>query len=621
MRITPGHLLKLYRNLPIRSKLGLVLYIQILIPLILVGYLSYRNSEDILKNRSADYSRDVLKMIELRLNDCINNLDIISEDLPYQDRVYNILKSDSKRKDPISSYEYENEVNSLLKKTVLVRPEIQSIGLISNNGTWYYADNNSKDISIRKILPLEKVREVALSAQGKAAWYLDVQNRNTRYVYLVRTVVNRDSFKEMGLLAVLIKKEFLETVYDGLTGNLKNIAILSSKGDLIVARDPSDPYIFNRMLAQDSNGEAPDRAQGAPDRAGAGIDREAGVFTSYIVLKEPDWKVMAYVTLDELYRDAYNLRRNILILCILSVVILSILCTLIAVDFVNPINRLVRGMKKVQRGESDVYIQDDREDELGFLNKTFNEMSHEINHLVNWVYREQLTRKEAELKALQSQINPHFLFNTLESINWMAQLNNVPEISDTVTNLSSLMEASIGRDDRLITLAEEFTYTDKYISLLKSRFGDRMELLKNVSEEVLGIRIPRLLIQPLVENAVFHGIEKSRGKGIITLNASLQGDRLIIEVVDNGTGMQPEELEELNERLSMDNDTYFKTLGGKKNRSIGIENVNRRIKLFYGEDYGLKIESEAGSHTKVVVTVPAHHSGTREGYYVQGLDH
>lgn len=128
-------------------------------------------------------------------------------------------------------------------------------------------------------------------------------------------------------------------------------------------------------------------------------------------------------------------------------------------------------MKKVQAGEGNVSVKVDREDELGFLNKTFNEMSGEIHHLVNWVYREQLTRKEAELKALQSQINPHFLFNTLEAINWMAQLNNVPEISSTVSDLSDLMEAGIGRDDRLITIEEEFTYADKYISLQKRRFG------------------------------------------------------------------------------------------------------------------------------------------------------
>jgi two-component system sensor histidine kinase YesM len=248
-------------------------------------------------------------------------------------------------------------------------------------------------------------------------------------------------------------------------------------------------------------------------------------------------------------------------------------------------------------------------------------MSSEINHLVNWVYREQLTRKEAELKALQSQINPHFLFNTLEAINWLAQLNNVPEISSTVSDLSDLMEGSIGRDDRLITIKEEFTYADKYISLQKRRFGDRIELVKNIQPEVNSIKIPRLLIQPLIENAVYHGIERIRGKGIITLNAEKLEDCVSIEVIDNGAGMEREDLEQLNARLSMDNDTYFKSLSDKRSKSIGIENVNRRIKLFYGENYGLKIESEAGRYTKAVVMIPFKISADGgEGYYVQSSD-
>jgi len=223
---------------------------------------------------------------------------------------------------------------------------------------------------------------------------------------------------------------------------------------------------------------------------------------------------------------------------------------------------------------------------------------------------------------LQSQINPHFLFNTLEAINWMAQLNNVPEISETVSDLSDLMEASIGRDDRLITLEEEFQYADKYISLQKRRFGDKIELIKNVQPDVLGIEIPRLLIQPLIENAVYHGIERNRGRGTITLNAYRDKKGcLCVEVIDNGAGMEPEELEELNARLTLDNNAYFRGLGGNRRKSIGIENVNRRIKLFYGEQYGLKMESMVGEFTKVTIRIPCEvNMDNREGFYVQGSD-
>lgn len=609
MKLSP-RLLGFYRNLNIRSKLVLVLYIQILIPLILVGFFSYKNSEEILKVKSTAYFRDILSMIQLRLDDYINNITVISQDLLYEQKIYDALRNRSASEERLSKFEYVSVVESHLKMVVISRTEIRSICIVGNDGTNYYADDNSSNISSRENMPYEDILKKARENNGKPFWYIVAENRKVRDIYLARLINDRDSFEELGLLVIQVRKGFLDNVYQGLTGNLENIAILSDKNDMIASRDENDAYISSDPMITGLTGEKDEI-----------VDGKAGTFISYITLKNPSWKVVAYITLDELYKDAYVLRRNIIMLSIVSVILLSVLSAFIAVDFVNPINRLVKGMKMVQNGESNVFVKDDRGDELGFLNKTFNEMSGEIHHLVNWVYREQLTRKEAELKALQSQINPHFLFNTLETINWMAQLNNVPEISNTVSDLSDLMEASIGRDDRLISVEQEFTYADKYISLVKKRFNDRIDLVKNVQDDVLEMKIPRLLIQPLIENAVYHGLERNRGRGVINLNAYKQNNIVYIEVIDNGSGMDKEDLENLNERLSMDNDAYFKKLGEKKNRSIGIENVNRRIKLFYGESYGLRMESELGRYTRAVVTIPDDNKDFREGFYVQGADH
>jgi two-component system sensor histidine kinase YesM len=332
-------------------------------------------------------------------------------------------------------------------------------------------------------------------------------------------------------------------------------------------------------------------------------DDEGGNLISFVHW-QPRCK-KGFIPLDSLYKEISDLRLWMIVFCIATVIILSLISRIIAFDLIKPIKLLVDGMKKVQKGKT-VGVKVDRNDELGFITKSFNEMANEIEHLITWIYREQITRKEAQLKALQSQINPHFLFNTLESINWMAQLNNVPEISETVTAFSSLMEASIGRDDKLITLREELTYIDNYISILKKRFEDGIQLIKHIeTEKILEINIPRLLIQPLIENAVYHGIDRSSRTGIINLNVYTKEDILFIEVMDNGMGIDEEELRILNKNLSMDNDTYFRTHVNKDRKSIGMENVNRRIKLFYGERFGIKIESETGEYTKVVVSIPA----------------
>lgn len=600
-------LVRFYKDLSIKKKLLLAFYIQIIIPMIFMGLLSYRNSAETIKRMSTNYARDLLQMIELRLDDFLSNLSVISQDLLYDKTIYNALTQKSIN-DPIMSYEIENEISNSMKKIILSRPEVQSIAIVGNDGKFFYADDNSSSDSIKNILPYDKVLDKARQYQGKVAWYTDSSDGVVNHIYLVRIIYHRDTFKEIGLQAILVNRNFLKTVYDGLTRSMQNIIIISDNHDLIASRNSDYGYFID--------GSSFGKLQNERDSK---IDYDINALVSYTTISETGWKIITYVPLNVLYRDAYTLRRNLILLCIVTVVILSAFNLSIAMGFINPINRLVKGMKMVQKDNRIVYIDDERDDEIGFLNRTFNEMSREINHLVNWVYREQITRKEAELKALQSQINPHFLFNTLESINWMAQLNNVPEISEAVTDLSDLMEASIGREDRLITVEEEFKYSDKYISIIKRRFGNKIDFKKEILNGAGKVKIPRLLIQPLVENAVYHGIDRLRGKGEIMLRADIEDKRLVIVVMDTGPGIDSAELDALNRRLSMDNDTYFKNLRTKSRQSIGIENVNRRIKLFYGDNYGLKIESEKGKFTRIVVSIPVSSEST-EGYYVQSND-
>jgi two-component system sensor histidine kinase YesM len=610
MKKPNGGLLKVFRKISIKTRLVLLLMIQILIPLVLIGFLSYKNSESIIKENSTDYSRDILHMIRLRLDDHVNNLIQISQDLLYEEKVYEALKSDSNTNDPLKIYESQASINSYLKMMVISRPEIKSLCIYSDDGKIFYQDDNTRAAGSRNEIPYRNMLEQARKNRGKPSLYIVSDESRVKEIYMIRLIYDRDDFLELGLLVMHVRKEILDQVYQGLTGNLSNIMILSSDMKLIASRDYSDIPVMTGLLSDSIEGYM-----------GEKIDKNTGLFVSYITQESTGWKIVSYVSLDVLYRDANTLKYNIIMLCIVAVVVLAVVTLVIAVNIVKPINKLVNGMKKVQSGE-DIRIEEDREDEFGFLQRAFNEMSGEIHHLVNWVYREQLTRKEAELKALQSQINPHFLFNTLEAINWMAQLNNVPEISETVSNLSELMEASIGRDDRLITIEEEVRYADKYISLQKRRFGDKIELIKNIQPDIQDLKIPRLLIQPLIENAVYHGIERNRGKGVINLNAFRDKEGCVcVEVIDNGVGMDPDELAVLNAKLAMDNDTYFKKLGGKKRTSIGIENVNRRIKLFYGEDYGLKMESRVGEYTKAAIRIPCEvNIVDGEGFYVQSSD-
>jgi two-component system sensor histidine kinase YesM len=595
-----GKIFKFYKDLPIRQKMLLIFNIQIIIPLFFIGYMSYWISANTIRDKSIDYSQDILRTIELRLMDSVNNLNHISQDLMYEENIYNDLRNDGSAynpNDPLNVYITTDSIQSTMKKFIISRNEIQSICVVSRDGKpKYSADNNSSKISIRDLINYKEMSEKARQGHGKPMWYFDFKDSNVNNIFLVRTLYDRDNYKdEIGLLVMLIKKEFFQSVYlDLLTEDMKNIVVISEDNHFIVSRDSDYAHLYNRNIQKQFLG-----------KRGWMKDEEGGNLISYVSMEQPRWKIVAFIPLDSLYKEISDLRLWMIVFCIATVIILSLISRIIAFDLIKPIKLLVDGMKKVQKGKT-VGVKVDRNDELGFITKSFNEMANEIEHLITWIYREQITRKEAQLKALQSQINPHFLFNTLESINWMAQLNNVPEISETVTAFSSLMEASIGRDDKLITLREELTYIDNYISILKKRFEDGIQLIKHIeTEKILEINIPRLLIQPLIENAVYHGIDRSSRTGIINLNVYTKEDILFIEVMDNGMGIDEEELRILNKNLSMDNDTYFRTHVNKDRKSIGMENVNRRIKLFYGERFGIKIESETGEYTKVVVSIPA----------------
>lgn len=606
--------LQFYRNISIKKKLLLVLYIQILLPLIFIGFFSFKSSEEIITNKSISYSKDILSLIELRLQDTVRNLNIISQDLRSNENIYQALINDYNNNiNKLNNYEVASQLNNVFLKAAITRNEIESICIVSNSKRFFTFDNNNDtDASnIRSVVKQNytNIREEVAVSNGKAVWFFNSKNGIVQNAYLIRMIYHKDTYKEIGLLVVQINMEFLDSVLQGLESEvMQNTTILSPDNEVILYKNKAAMDKYEQVIKK------------IPYNKDSFVDKKNSIFVAYTTLSDPNWRIVTYIPLNQLYSDVGELRNRIIMMCLVSILILSAVSIIMSFDMIKPINQLVKAMKGMNIDNiSDSYIEIERRDELGFLHKTFNNMTKEIDHLVTWIYREQITRKEAEIKALQSQINPHFLFNTLESINWMAQLNNVPEISETVSDLSTLMEASIGRDDRLITIEEEFIYIDKYIALLKRRFEDRLTLIKEVDPKVLYLKIPRLLIQPLIENAVYHGVESSRGKGIISLTARIKEELMVIEVIDNGNGISADDLIKLNKGLDMDNDTYFKSLSSKKNKSIGIDNVNRRIKLFYGEKYGIKIESKLNIYTKVSVTLPAQ-IYNKEGFYVQGAN-
>ena len=577
-----------YRKLSIRQKLLLLFSVQIIIPLVFMGVMLYRNTEAIIQNKCVNYTADLLKMIELRLDDFKENLVNITEDILYDQNICAVLNNESTQ----ISEEIKEECYQSLRRLCKSNGKLQSVAVATLDGTIYSYDLNAGGVSIDQTLPLKKMLEQVRGANSISTWYIEPTEDGQANLYMLRMIHSSEDFKEIGFIILQVNREKLKNVYFDLSTEFTDsIQILSQDNLWIIGMDRNQLSDREKEWLAKQNEEWNYQ-----------IDSKSQNMIAYMNVMGTPWKIVARASLEELFsQEMDHFRVLFVVVMVTTVLIVSIFSILMAMDILEPINRLVYSIKKVEQENVHEEVLVDREDELGYLSKCFNKMSCEIDNLLNRVYKEQLTRKESELKALQAQINPHFLFNTLESINWMAQLNNVPEIRDMVTSLSALMEASIGKGSPMVPLSKELKYIDSYLLIMKNRYGDRLTYESHIDKSLLRNEVPKLILQPLVENAIYHGIDRMRKKGIITLTIEQREDQIYIEIKDNGKGMTTEEVEDMNRLFKEDNHDY---LLGTNRKSIGLANVNGRLKLFFGQEYGLEVESEYENYTKMKFYVP-----------------
>ncbi len=276
------------------------------------------------------------------------------------------------------------------------------------------------------------------------------------------------------------------------------------------------------------------------------------------------------------------------------VIVLAFLVPLVVTLFIylrksvsDPVNNLVKAASEISSGNYGYHItgRSAGSREFDYLNDSFNSMSDELKNQFEKIYVEEIALRDANIKALQSQINPHFLNNTLEIINWEARLNGVFKVSNMIEALSTMLNSTLNRkDEKTITLREEMEYVDAYLYIISERMGKRLTITKNVDEKLLGIEVPRLIIQPIVENAVEHGA-RANAECSISIKIFDTDGYMYIEVRNTGN-MSPEDIAKAGRLLSGEE------TGEKHHASIGIRNVNKRLKLMYGDDCGLDLYNE-----------------------------
>ena len=265
-----------------------------------------------------------------------------------------------------------------------------------------------------------------------------------------------------------------------------------------------------------------------------------------------------------------------------------------------PIKRLHDVTSTITKDDLKVLVTRENADEITELGLSFNIMIGRIRELLDSQMKEQESLKKAELRALQAQINPHFLYNTLDTIIWMAETQQTDQVVQLVSALSSFFRISLSKGRDWISIGEEIERTRNYLTIQKMRYRDILDFRIDIDPTLANNTILKLILQPLVENALYHGIKNKRNGGIISVRASQNGDgEIVLEVEDNGVGMTHDKLERVRAQISEDSEEIRLETG------FGIDNVNKRIRLYYGRQYGLSIASEAGIGTCVTLVIPA----------------
>ena len=373
---------------------------------------------------------------------------------------------------------------------------------------------------------------------------------------------------------------------------LINRVSIGEKGFLFVVDD-------NDVVFTPSSGIVYHIDRESYQRPGVNTDTVKISGTSYFIANQHSgysgWRVVGVIPESE-FSDSIRPIYHALSLCIAVSLGLVVLVSIGVSDTVTrPISKLSRLMEKAEEGDFSVRFDAMHRDEIGVLGGSFNHMLEHIGELIHELYEEKQIRLEAQLKSLQEQIKPHFLYNTLDTISWMARAQNAMDVVRLVDALTNMFRVGLSSGRDYITLREEKNHVTNYLYIQKVRYQDRLRYSIEIPDKYDGLVVPKLILQPLVENAIYHGVKMKRGGGGIKVTAHLEEKTLCLTVWDDGAGISPERLEAVRQNRGAPQE---------EKRGFGLSYISERIELTYGAPYGVDIDSTEGEYTQVTVRLP-----------------
>ena len=593
-KIQPGDLMiKKFKS--IQSVIFAVLSVLLLGAVGIVTVISLSYTRQSVFENSSLYTQTIIQQMNQNIDSYIDYMENTSYLVSSNEDVQKYLFGDTA--DP----EARDRILSQFQTILDSRSDILNLGIIAENGRMLI---NNGQRPTNPDLDIHSQEWYTNALEGRESVYLTsshvqhvISGERPWVITLSRGIRNKEmgtGQEKEGVFFIDLNYSAISELCDqSMVGNQGYAFIVDADGNIVY--HPQQQQLYNEL--QTENIDLVMNAGSDIVTWGDGINKK---MYSISRSEKTGWTVVDCVRVEELLRRS-NEAQSIYVLVAIGLMAVALFFSrFVAKSITLPIQRLCDSMERVQEGDfsvSDIVV--DSENEIGSLTKSFNVMTQRIHELMAQNIREQEAKRKSELKALQSQINPHFLYNTLDSIIWMAEGKKNEEVVLMTASLARLLRQSISNEDELVSIGQEIEYARGYLTIQKMRYKDKLEFQIKVEPSILHIRLIKLVLQPIIENAIYHGLKYKESKGLLCVRGFMKNGNAVLQVIDDGVGMDQETLDHIYERHKVD---YH-------SNGVGIYNVQKRLQLYYGNEYGIVYESKPGEGTTATITIPGQQEG------------
>ncbi len=575
----------------LRKKFFLIFMLISNLPILIMAIYTYNRYTDLINRQTSQVAENIVENALSSANTTLDNIKHISElfnfDAGNQESIISDLRNYTGSKSDYTTYDVfktNNNLKFICQNLIFNSSYINGIFVFTPSGEILgYGYGGNIDIRYGYNPSSDKWYKQTLKLQGKT--YID-GIRAKEYI------INSDP-----------SISFSSAIYDVYTKEFLGVLLIDCS-----------PKVFDLSTVN----TLPDTALLSIEQGNqilySNIDTLAGDFSdknSIKYNKELDWRDLSLVAVfntEGLYREFNSTRLTLIAISVVCALIFIIISIILSSYLTKPIILLSKKMS-VRGGDNTVdkerYLN--RTDEIGILYNEYQSMIEELKLYIKNELEHKLITLDSQMKSLEAQINSHFLYNTLESINSIAEIEEIESISTMSLALGDMFRYSIKTTSELVTIADELKHVKDYISIQQIRFDNRFELLLEIPAGMYSLKILKLVLQPIVENAFYHGLKYCSAGSLIRISGCVENDTIYLSVFDDGLGMTPDRLKELNKSLL--EKAHFTELGHRNKQSIGLKNIHTRIQLYYGEGYGMQIQSSQNNGTTVTLKVPLFKGG------------